>query len=1022
MKNQLLFISLVFCFFLTIFSISLREDETVYSFKTSSKSWGSSTTLKLKSKTRDLEELTALVIRETATRLHVKIFDAKAARWEVPNIATPFDYETNSVDDSGTEYSAVVSSSNEFSIKVRRSSDSSTILRTRLRGYKNNAIEFETAIETSDSSETSIENNFYGLGERVSNLQLVNPTSSVCSTFTLFNKDTAANVVNKNLYGSHPFLLQTVVKTVNISVEQDNVTNYEIEKTSTAHGYFMLNSNAMDVVICPNSKITYYLTGGIIDFYVFTGPTPELVLKQYQEVVGNPYLPPRWSLGYHQSRWGYTNIAALRSVVDTYQRALLPLDAIWSDIDYMDAYKVFTFDTRNYPVSQLKGNVTNWAKSGIRYIPIVNPGIKIEKGYKIYDSGLESEVFIKERDESSTNTYFTGKVWPGYVHFPDWMQKATRDWWKIQVKNFYTNITFGGLWLDMNEPSSFCSGECNVNTAAPIGSFKNGSIFSCTCSSLKKDTLGLHRLPTDHLPGGVSLDDHTVDMYALHGSGDLHFNVHNLYGYQTTSATLEALTPLSTSRFLIISRSTFSGSGKLSGHWLGDNNSTYASMTESISGILSMNLLSVPFVGADICGFNGNATKELCARWIALGSFYPFARSHNSWNSISQEPYYYGPSSDMFRSAYYNMRRRMTLLPYYYSLFFETHFYGGLVIRPLFFEFPLDSNTYSIDKQMLIGKGLMITPVLTAENSVTAYFPCASRWYDFESHYELNDCSVAYKNAKTSELDMKGISKTSIVPIEKIPIYIRGGYIIPIQNYLNRASATNYKVSLIAALDRNNKATGSLFMDDGSIIARTSINDQSHVHVEYKIASGFAFNASQLNVSSIDEFSDKQCGYLTVDQIKATYRVNFVLSNVTILGLNFNKSLQIAFVSYGLSDTAYSKKILNNYATWDDRKHSLDILLPSFNRTTSVYTRDPITIQWCLEDKTTHIEISIWVWLPIAIVAGVIVLIVLIVVIVKIVKKRIDSKPNDLFNHENQNDNEKGEFTPHEDEPDLQIN
>jgi len=268
-----------------------------------------------------------------------------------------------------------------------------------------------------------------------------------------------------------------------------------------------------------------------------------------------------------------------------------------------------------------------------------------------------------------------------------------------------------------------------------------------------------------------------------------------------TMATRNALESLYKKRSLVISRSSFPGSGHHGGHWLGDNNSAFDDMKVSIAGILDMNLFGIPLVGADVCGFGGNSWEELCARWTELGAFYPFARNHNSIGSSSQEPYVWPTVAAIAKSI---LSTRYQLLPYYYTLFYQAATSGGSVARSLAFEFPSDNIALTIDTQFLIGPGLLISPVLTeGATSVTAYFPPSADWYDFWNFAPL--ANTGYQNLSA--------------PLEHINVHVRGGVVIPMQlSALTTTASRQLPFFLIIALAADGRAAGNLYLDDGETL------------------------------------------------------------------------------------------------------------------------------------------------------------------------------------------------------------
>ena len=591
----------------------------------------------------DINHLKVLISFETKDRFHIKIIDADKRRWEIPESVLSLPPDSGVTEDQANfEFSYT---NKPFTFTVKRKSDGTVLFdssTTRSLIYKDLYLEISNKIPQ--------DANIYGLGERVHDFRL-DPSEK---TYTMFSIDTPTPT-DQNLYGVHPFYLEM--------------------RHGKAHGVFLKNSNAQEVLISKN-RLVYYLTGGVLDFYVFNGPTPESVAKQYHEVIGKPYMPPFWALGWHQCRYGFASLDEVKTVVQRYDAAGIPLDTIWLDIDFMDKYKDFTWDEKNFALKDVQEYLQYLHNRDQRMVLMVDPGIHNLPGYSAWDDGLEMDIFVK----NSKGNVFIGRVWPGSVGFPDFFHPNASEYWQKQLSRFLDETPADGIWIDMNEASNFCSGEC----AGASSSVLNNPPYKINNNGYT-----------------APLNTKTLDMDAVHYGGILEYNVHSLFGHTEGIATRRALEKYYNKRSFVLSRSTFAGSGHHVAHWLGDNHSTFQSMRDSIPGALAMNMFGIPFVGADICGFTNTASEQLCARWHAFGAFFPFARNHNSNDEPDQYPYTW---ESVKKITVKSLKARYSLLAYYYTLFYQVHTQGGLVMKPLFFAFPEKSETLLIDRQFLVTR------------------------------------------------------------------------------------------------------------------------------------------------------------------------------------------------------------------------------------------------------------------------------------------------------------------------------
>jgi alpha-glucosidase (family GH31 glycosyl hydrolase) len=735
----------------------------------------------------DISPLQLEVVYETEDRVNIRITDGSSDRWEIPESVIPKPTVTPT---SSPNYK-VTTTASPFSLTLTRVDDGSEILTLGQNLiFKDQFLQLNVAPGASASDVET-----FGIGENTQSTIL-----TPHNTFSLWAHDTPSAAFNTNLYASHPFFLQ-------ILRDEDGV--------GTAHGGFLRSSNGMDVTHGSDGSLAFKVLGGVLDFSVFVGPSPVEVVQQYQQLIGFPKMQPYWSLGFHNCKYGYTSIEEVEGVVAGYANADIPLDTQWVDIDYMDIYKDFTVDATNFPQAEVTSFISSLHANGQKFVPIIDPGIKVEAGYDAYEEGIAADIFIKDLNGEDP---YIGQVWPGPTHFPDFFHPDTQDYWTNQIAAFHALVggdsTGGidGLWIDMNEISNFCNedGASQVCSIPADGSCPN--IAQQTTCCLQCETVD-PKNPLDFPPYSLAtnpaLGSKTVPPSCLHHGNITEYNAHNMFGLMEGIATQKSLEDLLQKRSFILSRSTFPSSGTHNAHWTGDNEASFADLQASIVQSANFNLFGTNMVGADICGFIGSTNEELCARWIEVGAFYPFSRDHNTLGADPQELYLWDSVAEASRT-YLGLRYQM--LPFLYTLMYESHMTGSPVFSPLFLNFPDDPVSPQMSSEFMWGDTLLFIPVVdNGMTSVEGYFPpdAPGRWMNLQDYSDV----VAVDGEA-------GTTKTLDTPLTSTNIFVRSKRVVPMKvnggmtTEENRASP----FSLLVHICNCGKAQGSLFWDDGEQI------------------------------------------------------------------------------------------------------------------------------------------------------------------------------------------------------------
>ena len=492
-------------------------------------------------------------------------------------------------------------------------------------------------------------------------------------------------------------------------------------------------------------------SGGSLDYYFIYGPEPKMVIFYYTELTGRMPLPPLWSLAYHQCRWSYYPESKVRQIAGEFRKRKIPCDAIWLDLDHTDEFRCFTWDKNRFPNPEKL--VSDLREQGFKVVVSNFPGVKVDKGYHVCDQGVSGNHFVGLPD----GKLFIGPQWPPECYFPDFANSRTREWWGTLYKD-YLDIGIVGIWSDMAEPS---------------------------ISGVKKT------FPLDVV--------HNVD-----GRITDHSEFHNVYGLEMARAIYEGLLRLRPNiRPFILSRAAFSGIQRYAAVWTGDNESSWEHLRLTIPMCLNIGISGEPFVGVDIGGFRRDPSPELYARWIQIGVFYPFCRTHTMIGTADQEPWSFGEEVEEISRKYIELRYR--LLPYIYNCFYQASQTGIPVMRAMFIDFPDDPVVleYTPDgniaeRQFMFGDWLLVAPVVYENaKSLIIYLP-EGEWFNFW----------------TNERHEAPLPMVVDTPLDFCPIFVRGGAIIPMQNIVQYSDEKSID-PLILSVYPSRTSKVQYYEDDG---------------------------------------------------------------------------------------------------------------------------------------------------------------------------------------------------------------
>lgn len=573
-----------------------------------------------------------------------------------------------------------------------------------------------------------------------------------------------------SFYGAHNFLLVRDGSTCfGLFVDFPGKVYYDIGYTR--HDLFSFHTETPDY-----------------DLYLLSGGNENAICKEFRALIGRSYIPPKWAFGLAQSRWGYKTEEDVREVARQYKEHDLPLDMICMDIEYMQDYADFTVNKEHFPdLTKLSADLK---AQGIRLVPIIDAGVRVDPNDSTCTEGLEKGYFCKKAD----GTPFVAAVWPGKAYFADFLRPEVREWFGHKYKAL-TDCGIEGFWNDMNEPSLFYSPE-------RLRAFLNDM-----AALREKDNIEQEEFFPRVVGGAMGLMNSPADYASFYHEVDgqkvRHDQVHNLYGGSMTRAAGEAFVDLRPGqRTLLYSRSSFIGSHRYGGIWLGDNNSSWAQLLANIQMMPSVQMCGFLYSGADLCGFSSDTTPDLALRWLEFGLLTPLMRNHSAVGTRMQEYYRFPEVLPAVRNM---IRLRYALLPYLYSEFMKAALENTSYFRPLAFDYPDDPDAREVEDQLLLGEGLMAAPVYVQNaHGRHVYLPEPMKLLRLRAvdDYDEEILPAGHHYIRCA--------------LDEVLLFLRPGHIVPVAQPANNTSELDdASLTLWSFLPDGESAEYRMYRDDG---------------------------------------------------------------------------------------------------------------------------------------------------------------------------------------------------------------
>ncbi len=566
----------------------------------------------------------------------------------------------------------------------------------------------------------------------------------------------------RSLYGAHNFLVVSGVRTFGLFVDYPAKVTFDI-------GYTRMDT----LKICCEEADLY--------LYVIEGESAYEIVRQFRKMIGRSYIAPKFAFGYGQSRWEYATKEDFYKVAEGYRKNHIPMDMVYMDIDYMLDYKDFTLHTENF--SDFPEFVQGMKENHLRLIPIIDAGVKVEKGYEIYEEGVKNGYFCKREDGSD----FVAAVWPGDTHFPDVLNPEARKWFGEKYR-ILTEQGIEGFWNDMNEPAIFYTPEGVEKAQKVVKEFLEDTEGKTSIFEVRDAIMNLAN----------NEEDYRSFYHQADGKKVRHDKVHNLFGCNMTRAASEAFERIAPEkRFLMFSRSSYIGMHRYGGIWTGDNKSWWSHLLLNLKMMPSLNMCGFLYTGADLGGFGTDTTRDLLLRWLALGVFTPLMRNHAALGTRKQECYQFEHIED-FRHV---IEVRYRLIPYLYSEYMKAALNDDLYFKPLAFTYPKDPMALQVEDQLMLGDEIMIAPVYTQNaKGRYVYLPEEMKFVKF-----LPDGTLSEQTLPAGHHYVE-------IALNEVPLFIRQNKCIPLASPAEYVDALDTKNLTLIGYKNSSYA---LYEDDG---------------------------------------------------------------------------------------------------------------------------------------------------------------------------------------------------------------